>query len=119
MAVYGNSKQCDIHAATGRVVTLAERLLLSESDLAAGSAVPGRSQRGERKRRRDAGGADSAGMVSRNRCGQMGQYRSAGGQRISWWGNVGRSHVTRMYIVYNTWQLQYTWASCWFSADED
>lgn len=47
---------------------------LNESDLAVGSAVPGRSQRGERKRRAGGKGADSAGMVARNRSGQMGQY---------------------------------------------
>lgn len=57
---------------------------LNESDLAADHrcARPVPARRAERK------GADSAGMVARNRSGQMGQYRSAGAGQ----GSAGGGH---------------------------
>jgi len=89
---------------------VAECVSLNESDLALHTAVPGRSQRDKRKRKAGGKGADSAGMVSRNRSGQMMILISRG----SAGGDAGGSEqCTRL----RTLDESYTVDTLWINSD--
>lgn len=79
VAAYENSKRCNWPNCVQCVVT--ERVSSNESDLAADTAVPGRSQRGERKRR----GLTLQGWWPRIEAVRWGSIDQQGGSRISWW----------------------------------